>query len=182
MEIPNGGWVMDGMSAATYSGLFSLWVEHHPPPLPLDLAQAFQDAFCRANPRVHCEAVAPVTNETRTLNAGDVIRFLRVLREWIGEGRELVPQAEAERRAEICAGCRYNVHVAGCSVCQGLAAKVTEIVGARSTRVDAQLQGCAICACENKSQVHLPLAVLHKGVTPEMEFPDWCWKKSQDFR
>lgn len=140
----------------------------------LDYEQEFTDQLCRQLSS-DCEVVPAVTNATRTVTATDVIRFLKVMLQWRGQ---VVDQAEADRRAEICAGCPYNVAVSGCSVCQGIAGKIAEVIGNRGTRWDRQLQGCAVCACENKAQVHLPLEVLHKGVTPEMEFPEWCWKKA----
>lgn len=146
-------------------------------PLPLDKAEWFENELCHQNSLVKCEVVAPITAETRRLSAGDALRFLKVLKEWLfSSGAELVAQPEADRRSEICAGCPYNVPVHGCSVCKGIAAKIFEIVGNRSSRFDNQLKGCAICGCDNKSQIHVPLSVLAKGVTPEMKFPAFCWK------
>lgn len=185
MLVPPGGWRFvvpqtgTSLRAPTYASLYNealVDLERHGIAAPLDYDQAFADELCRQG-NAECEVIAPATNETRTLTAGDAIRFLKVLRSWAGTRGELVTQAEADRRAEICAGCRYNVAITGCSVCQGIAGKIAEIIGSRESRFDNQLQGCAICACENKAQVHLPLEVLHKGVTPEMAFPEWCWKR-----
>lgn len=183
--VPPGGWrftvpqtgtrVLGGNHAELVNFAIADLVAHGIP-VPIDYTQAFDDELCRQLP-MHCEVVAPVTRETRQLTAGDAIRFLKVLREWAGVGGELVPQAEADRRAEICAGCPYNVPVTGCSVCQGISGMVLGLINNRSSRFDAQLRGCAVCACENKAQVHFPLTVLHKGVTPEMDFPAHCWKR-----
>jgi hypothetical protein len=186
MLVPPGGWRFTvpqtgtSFGAPTYASLYHeacVDLEQHGIPVPLDYIEEFADALCHQIPSMECEVIMPATNETRSLTASDAIRFLRVLRTWAGVQGELVPQAEADRRSEICAGCRYNVAITGCSVCQGIAGKIAEIIGNRGTRFDSQLNGCAVCACENKAQVHLPLEVLQKGVTPEMAFPIWCWKR-----
>lgn len=180
MTVPAGGWKfwMGGhwIQAADYNRLAGAVLKIRGP--SLDFEQGFQDEFCRQNLKAVCQVCVPITNETRKLTAGDALRFLKVLREWAGVGGELVSQETAEARAEICAGCKYNVSVEGCSICQGVASKITEFIGARATRFDEQLDGCAVCGCVNKAQIHLPLEVLQKGVTPEMEFPDWCWKQA----
>lgn len=165
---------------ADYSRLYNRALadlEAHGIPIPLDYRQQFDDELCRQIPGMNCEVAAPATKETRKLTAGDALRFLKVLNKWVGSKRELVPQAEAERRAEICAGCPYNVAITGCSACQGMSGIILALINNRRTRFNAQLKGCAVCACENRAQVHFPLEVLHKGVTPEMEFPAWCWKR-----
>lgn len=186
-EIPPGGWRFlvpqtgTHLVAADHSRLYNAAIadlEKHGVPVPIDYLQEFDDTLCHQI-NCPCEVVAPATNETRTMTAGDAIRFLRVMREWAGVGGELVSQAEADRRAEICAGCPYNIPITGCSVCQGIAGKIAEIIGERGSRFDGQLRGCAVCACENKAQVHLPLTVLQKGITPEMDFPPHCWKDAR---
>lgn len=184
-EVPPGGWRFHvpqtgaDLVSTDHSRLYNtavLHLEEHGIPVPVDYLEQFNDTLCHQI-NADCEVVVPATNETRSMTAGDALRFLRVMREWAGVGGELVPQAEADRRAEICAGCPYNIPITGCSVCQGIAGKITELIGSRGSRFDSQLKGCAICACENTAQVHLPLKVLHKGVTPGMVFPDFCWKK-----
>ena len=106
----------------------------------------------------------------------DVSNFMRVLTAWMPK-REWVDQEEAERRAAICAACPKNIAVSGCSACQNAVAAITKFLGDRVTGVDDQLKGCSVCGCSNRAQVHVPLDVLHKGVTPMMEFPEACWKK-----
>jgi hypothetical protein len=147
--------------------------------VPLDREQWFQDQLCRARPDLDCGVAAPITTETRKLSVGDALRFLRVVKEWLwSSGAQLVSQAEADRRSEICAGCPYNVEVTGCSICKGIAGKIFEVRGNHTTRFEKQLKGCAVCGCVNSASVHLPLEVLAKGVTTEMKFPEWCWKVS----
>lgn len=57
---------------------------------------------------------------------------------------------------------------------------VQSLVGGETTSYDDKLKACAICACSNAAQVHVPIEFLQAGVTEQMmsEFalvPD-CWK------
>lgn len=185
MLIPPGGWRFHvahtghDIIASSHSQLYNLVVldlEEAGIVVPIDYLQIFNDELCHQID-IQCEGIAPATDETRTLTAADVTRFLKVMAAWI-KNREMVSQAEAERRAEICVGCRYNVPVTGCSVCQGIAGKIANLIGSRTTRLDSQLRGCAVCACENKAQVHLPLDILARGANPTTAYPEWCWKRA----
>lgn len=185
-ETPPGGWTCyvggTTIRAFSYVSLLNKSIfeaERQGIPLPLDKVEWFENELCHQNSLVKCEVVAPVTAETRRLSAGDALRFLRLVKEWLlSSGAELVSQPEADRRSEICASCPYNVPMHGCSVCKGIAAKIFEIRGKLTSRFDSQLEGCAVCGCVNQAQIHVPLSVLKVGVTPEMQFPPWCWKKS----
>lgn len=182
---PQGGWKITigdkRLSAHSYTALLNkaIWeAGRQDLALPLDKEQWFQDLLCRQI-NTKCEVVAPVTTATRKLNAGDALHFLKVVWKWLASsGAELVPQSEADRRAEICASCPLNIPITGCSVCKGIAGKIFGITKGRKTRWDSQLQGCGVCGCINKLQVFIPLKALEKGVTPEMRFPNFCWKYS----
>lgn len=112
----------------------------------------------------------------RAVGLSDVLNFLRVAARWL-PSREWAPQEEADRRAAICAKCPLNVIVDGCSSCRNLVKDVAEFLGSRTTPDDGSLNACGVCGCSNKAQVHLPMEALAKGVTPDMEFPEWCWKR-----
>ena len=89
-----------------------------------------------------------------------------------------VGQEEAQRRAEICAGCPNNVNwKTGCGSC----ASATENEGftfraGRRTVGEERLQGCHIVGQENRTAVWLKSP---PPVTPaEREaFPTHCWRK-----
>jgi hypothetical protein len=116
-------------------------------------------------------------NGPRSIHVSDVKNFLRVLGSWMTSGTGYVEQEEAERRAEICAACPKNQTIEGCTACSNLVGTISAILGSRATKYDVVLKGCAVCSCSNQAQVHIPLDVLKKGVTQNMEFPDHCWKK-----
>lgn len=150
-------------------------------PIPPDFREKIIEEMCVQNNWVpayckHREARRPDI-KTRKLNATDLRNFLAVLGTWM-KTKEFVTQEEADRRGAICAGCPRNIRVAGCYGCQSIVSKVTSVIGKRGTKHDNELFGCEICGCENRSQIHVPLDVLAKGTTPEMEFPEWCWKRA----
>ena len=140
--------------------------------------QTFEDELCKQMKLSDRWCVSQNGSRPRKpgVNFADVTNFLGVLAAWMPT-RKWVDQAEAERRAEICAACPHNVEVAGCSVCSNIVGKITGFLGNRATSKDAKLKGCNVCGCSNRAQVHVPLEVLQKGVTPEMEFPAECWKR-----
>ena len=111
----------------------------------------------------------------RMLELNDIKHFLKVAKSWAVKP-SFVSQREANRRAEICASCPKNLPIHGCRACQNLVKWTLSLIGHRVTPFDDKLGGCEVCGCGNAAQVHLPLSVLAKGLTPEMEFPDFCWK------
>lgn len=113
----------------------------------------------------------------RRIDADDIKRFLAVLRSWHAGRGDFVSPEVAESRASICAACPFNVKIEGCYGCNSIVPLVTKLVGGRRTKHDGKLFGCTVCGCENSSQVHFPLEVLHQGITEEMRFPEACWKK-----
>lgn len=130
------------------------------------MSAAARAAFCR-----DCDTSVQI----KALSLEDIKHFLKVAKSWVAKP-SFVSQSEANRRAEICASCPKNLPIAGCRACQNLVKWTIGLIGQRSTPFDGKLGGCEVCGCGNQAQVHLPLPILAKGITPEMEFPDWCWK------
>jgi len=101
-----------------------------------------------------------------------------------------VDQAEAERRAQICAGCKFNIKVeencgAGCAairkevekLARGFATKFTKLIGGKRTKWDHQLHVCRICRCENKAKIHYAAGILKAVTKPEGQraLPNHCY-------
>jgi hypothetical protein len=136
-----------------------------------NMSAAARARFCR-----ECSSgLASQQYSGRTLSLDDVKSFLIVAKSWVSNP-QLVSAGEANRRAEICAGCPKNVPIAGCHSCRNLVKWSIALIGHRSTPFDNKLGGCEVCGCGNQAQVHLPLKDLQKGITPEMAFPSHCWK------
>lgn len=146
-------------------------------PLPPGWGDEIEDEMCeRYEPPVWKYEVEEPAHG-RSIKISDVVNFVKVVGAWMADGGEFVPQEEAERRAAICSACPLNQPIDGCTPCVQLLEKISKAIGGRQTSRDAGLQGCAVCSCSNKAQVHIPLEVLHRGVTPGMVFPEeFCWK------
>ena len=152
--------------------------------LPRNWSLVFRSLICEQNslgprfcrPTESKRQPDPKPPEKRSISITDVRNFLLVVKEWLGTRADFVSKEEAERRAAICAACPLNVEATGCLGCSSIASMVTSIVGKRETSKDAQLENCYACGCSNKAQVHFPLDVLAKGISPDMDFPEGCWK------
>jgi hypothetical protein len=129
------------------------------------LTPASQAEFCAEGARI--PASVPWT---------DVADFLRTAGKWLVGGLKKVPQAEAERRASICATCPYNRGLAGgCAACQKAVNLIREEVLHNSTAYDGNLQACAICHCDNRATVHIPISTL-ETVPHNFSIASWCWR------
>lgn len=94
-----------------------------------------------------------------------------------------VDQAEANRRAAICANCWANKAIAGCMGC-GLGGQIRDMLveakGNRYTPSDEKLHSCLVCECANQAQVWIKPEILAPAITTHQaecygEIPG-CWK------
>ena len=147
-------------------------------PLPPGWEVELESEVCKNYGPETCQYVDDAPNlEPRSIHISDVKNFLRVVGTWMQSGKGYVEQEEAERRSGICAACPKNQEIEGCTACSNLVGTITSVLGDRVTKYDGVLKGCAVCSCSNRAQVHIPLEVLQKGVTENMNFPSHCWKK-----
>ena len=127
------------------------------------------------------EVEIPKPAGRKSLQIGDVIRFSMSLLHGLTIGGGKVNQEEANRRADICAGCRFNRSPLGCTGCNGRVLKeaVKTFSQHGSTPVDDKLQSCEFCGCFIRSMVWFPIETLHKftDATENENLPDYCWKK-----
>lgn len=152
-------------------------------PVGLDFEREVEAWVCAAYPS-ECEERNPeIPRRPRAQSMGDVLRGTRVMLAHFLAGRPVESTQEASRRAEICAGCRYNVPIS--SPCNGICAELKDIVkrviGGATTPHDAALQSCFLCGCELKAAVWTTLEVQCKPLDDAMKkqfasVPD-CWKQ-----
>jgi len=121
--------------------------------------------YCRGEPIKHVEDKTHVPYD-------DLKHFLLT----VGNTRRFVSAAEAQVRAEICAGCPRNVPISGCSACRNLVGLVFNVIGNRKTPLDSKLKACGVCRCELKAAVHIPLEAF--PVVAGHDYPTWCWRNT----
>lgn len=117
----------------------------------------------------------------KSLQIGDVIRFSMSLLHGLTVGGGKVSQEEANRRANICSGCRFNRKPLGCTGCNARVLKeaVKTFSQHGSTPYDEQVQSCEFCGCFIRSMVWFPIETLHRftDATENENLPAHCWKK-----
>ena len=178
---PETGHVTTAIDANTWVAKARAHLEANGLPVPVDLSAQMQDQLCQVLPVGWCEYDDP--NRPRvdiTFSWGDVERGTRTLFDWLTGGREMVGQAEAERRAKICSTCYLNVQAYGCGQsCYELIRKLAGLLVGKETSVDDRLRNCAACKCFLRSKVHVPLATIEKHDTDSIQvlLPSFCWLK-----
>ena len=150
---------------------------------PEQLAGRMQDQLCKTLPPGWCLFDDPSRRRPSTvIYFSDVTAGLKTFARWIASGMNYVTQAEADRRAAICAKCYLNVDVQGCSGC---AKAVKEVIGDKKTKHDFALRSCAVCKCFLKAKVHFPMETL--DTTPgkvQGMYPGHCWlnRESENYK
>lgn len=146
--------------------------------MPDDVEAVAQDQLCATLPPHLCvyETGDPPPTDTR-ITFERVSNWVKAVATKVFTGEPYVDQAEAERRANICVACPYNVLVMG--GCGGGCQKIVELftpgMAKLKTEQDTRLKSCAICGCYNRVAVHFPLALLDSSDTASPH-PSWCWK------
>jgi hypothetical protein len=150
--------------------------------IPNNLMDFITEYACRNGADCSYDEVEiPKPAGRKSLQIGDVIRFSMSLLHGLTVGGGKVNQEEANRRADICAGCRFNRNPLGCTGCNARVLKeaVKTFSQHGSTPVDDKLQSCEFCGCFIRSMVWFPIETLHKfaDATENENLPDYCWKK-----
>lgn len=138
--------------------------------------------LCAQLPPEWCEHDNPNSRSwvNTRLSWGDIAEGAKAYLRFALSGFTTVSQAEANRRARICAGCFLNVLVQGCGACAKIATLITGDVANKTTPYDGTLKACAACKCPNKATVHFPLPLLEQADPNDEKqpaFTDFCWRK-----
>lgn len=168
------------MTGITFGSLIKKVAQHRQNnKLPMgDVAKEIEEQICErmeaADQLANCDSG---TRYASSVGWQQVEAFLKTAGAYVASGGALVSQSEAERRAAICAQCPLNVGMHGCSICRATIEVFRSSILKRSTEKDKDLRACGVCGCENKAQVHLPLATLRAG-TGELDYSPnpQCWK------
>lgn len=139
-----------------------------------------QRQICATAPRGVCkpepgEVYQPFDDKARSLSREMVLSASNAALTWMKGGGELVPKAEAERRAKICRGCPLN-RPSPSWVCSVLCKTLDELVPA--PRREPGLSICGICACSLAAKVLMPEAVVKvSNAGRNLRYPDYCWQR-----
>lgn len=173
---PDGPMLRGNTLGLLVSAVFDYRIAHGLP--TANVQEEVEDEICRRKP-IRCKVPVVLAPGERKVSAQDALRFLITMKEWVKDGT-LVDQAEADRRAEICAGCRFNDRVEmSCFGCAGIYGIFEQIIGQRKTRMDHELKNCKICSCFNAIQAWVPLGVLQRA-SGGLEMPDDTGQKDAD--
>lgn len=150
-------------------------------PVGIGFEREVEAVCCEQRPD-HCRPCNPALHP-RSLSFNDLMTGTSSMFSFMAAGRPLVTGQEAERRAAICATCRFNVPFkTPCGgICASLKRMVETIVGAARTSRDADLHSCYVCGCFLQSAVWLPLDLqikpLSEAQKKTLESIPHCWKK-----
>lgn len=157
-------------------------------PLPPEWEAEFLSEMCKQNNwGTKCKRVDSKKVQRRRLSLTAVLSFLNMMKVWAGSALSgkpaFVTQAEAERRATICASCPMNATLQfSCGACMGaVISLLSGILGKRKTERDSELGACLVCSCSLKAAVHIPVEIQKEGLSEELkrdfENIEYCWKK-----
>lgn len=135
----------------------------------------------------YCDTVDPNEKPVDgvTLHWRDIVRGTLTLAAFKLAGSPMVSEVEANRRADICATCKFNVDFAKpCGgLCDELLEVVNSVVGGARTRQGDNLRACGVCSCSLAAKVWIDLPSLRKYETEEIrsQYPkEWCWMVSDE--
>lgn len=173
-------------TSGSLDGLMSKLLAHYDAndlPPPPNLAVLVENYVCNQTPD-YCtgtEPATPVFVPGLKHTAGAIFQGTRTIVAWFKGGKNRVTPQEANQRAVICAGCKFNKPAQDCTICKlnSLLRLSERISGGQKTNYDHQLEACTICSCFLKGKVWMPLDDLLPHMTDAQKeaLPTHCWLK-----
>lgn len=148
-------------------------------PIPEDYEAVVQDQMCQTLPPEWCKRQKGQSWVSTRFSSEDFLDGMKAFGRLMLGGFNFVTQAEADRRARICANCYYNVDLPGCTSCRKVASYLTGDVALKKTAYDEKLKACAVCKCSIQAMIWFPMDILEANDTPEKQalYPiEFCWK------
>jgi hypothetical protein len=190
--VPETGYKID--MELSLDGLFKRVERHYIDnniQLPNDWKNRVEDQLCRQLPPGWCVYTdgSPGKGFVPNLSAEKILKGIKSLYQMMNEsikGNDVfVAQEEANKRAEICSRCYYNMNAnfcAGCGIGQSITSAVGLVKGKRTTPSDNELKSCGICGCKNDVIVHVDKKLLlsNENLETTEARPSWCWLKNNN--
>lgn len=189
LNLPERGMVGSGTCLYQLKDSITAYRKANSIPTGLGFPDELEEAVCQQYPQ-ECKGELP-TNTPRPgkFDWQDVVRGSMVMLKQKLGGIPLVNDAEANRRAAICAKCPWKSEVQmPCSarICGELQTIVERVVGARTTTSDSQItrKCCAVCGCFLTASVYVDLELQWSVLSEEQKaqfrvvgenYP--CWKQ-----
>lgn len=139
-------------------------------PIGLDFEDEIESQVCARYP-TECEVSKRALGVSLVApGLYDVVRGSLVMMNHKAHDSMLVPQEEANRRAEICYKCPLRAQMTlPCARCLTALENVVQVItGAHGTPFDEKLSCCSICKCYISASVWLPLETQCVGVSDDM--------------
>lgn len=186
---PDLGFVGEGYLFQVIANNCANWRRSNGWPVGLAFEDELEQALC-AQYLESCPDIC-MTDDPRAplhpnaLTYRKVLMGTKILMSWAASGFNTVSSQEAQRRAVICSGCRYNVPwEKGCGghICGEMLA-ILQKVATQPTSLDDKLNACQICGCSLQVAVHLPREMQWDPMPENMKeqfnyhAPKECWKK-----
>lgn len=122
----------------------------------------------------------------------DDVHGLALLRDWLGDGGEPVPETLAQERANVCVGVRKPCHQNSQVNFNQLKLGVAQIIRAGlqlKSHVNLHLPNegdlhvCQTCRCVLALKVWVPIKHIRAHTTDDQlaKFPDHCWIRRELF-
>jgi len=176
------------INAPTYNDMVAFVADHNKANLHLNWD--WETQLCESVPAGSCrfeDGSIPIGHDCR-IDASALVHGMSSIASMVFDaamGQDVyVDQAEAERRAAICAACPKNVAATGCATCGAMStarALISKLTGPRVTSRDSALENCCVCLCSCKTIVWVKGQYLLRGFTgaqrlaTEQTAPN-CWK------
>ena len=109
------------------------------------------------------------------------VKGLELLTQWLGQGGLPVSEVEANRRADICIECPYNVK--GHKTEAWVATQIKKLNDFRGQQLaatrESELHTCSVCGCYLPLKIWVPSKSIEEH-TDVSKFPPHCWIKQID--
>lgn len=190
VERPDLGLVGRGTNWEMILNNVYAWRKANSIPNGLGVEDQLEDLLCIMYPS-ECVSTDPEIPRKRELSMQDVVRGTQVLVKVVAHrilqivglsDGPFVDQLEANRRAEICSRCPYNItYRKPCTgLCPELVAVIKAVKGDRHTPYDHEQKACSVCSCLTQANVWVRLDISLSGMDELMKkqfrHVNGCWK------
>lgn len=150
--------------------------------VPLDLEAQVEDQLCSVLPPGWCNQNDPTKAHFHPagLTMANFLTGTKTIVSWFLGGKRKASKEEIEERTRICSGCFWNQNPEGCTGCSmGAIHEVVNSVVAERYPGDQFLKACMLCGCSLVLKTRVPLDILQKHTSAEVNerLPEYCWLK-----